>query len=199
MGSNSSIWKKAVREQFKEWGEEKHRGAFEKRVEVVRRHVYGKRVIDIGAGDGEMLSRLRNDFLFYGVGVDLCDNFRDRNSFDFALADAEYLPFREEAFECAIMTATLEHISDHKKALDEANRVLVGNGRLLITSPNPRFDFFFRILGKLRLKFPEGKENKVSLERIVDLVVNSGFEIQIAEYFLMFVNQFVLAKKRVIQ
>ena len=62
MEFDSTIWKKTVREQFREWTKKKHRSAFKKRVEVVSRYLRGEQVIDIGTGDGEMLSRLGEDF-----------------------------------------------------------------------------------------------------------------------------------------
>ena len=56
-------------------------------------------------------------------------------------AAGEYLPFAKEYFTAVLSNEVLEHVDDDRRAVEEASRVLVKEGRLLIFCPNRGYPF----------------------------------------------------------
>lgn len=100
----------------------------------------GRRVLDVGAGNGYVLSRYRR--LGAAVtGVDLTATAvrlcRQRfavegQAGDFLQASAESLPFRDESFDCVCSMGVIHHTPDPAAALAELRRVLRPGGRLIL-------------------------------------------------------------------
>ena len=95
-----------------------------------------QKILDIGCGDGVLLSQVKTGRLF---GVDL-----DQDSLDFAStkikakliqAKAELLPFRNSFFDVVIATEIIEHLSQPELMLSEIKRVLKPGGRVIIATP----------------------------------------------------------------
>jgi ubiquinone/menaquinone biosynthesis C-methylase UbiE len=61
---------------------------------------------------------------------------------DFALGSGEALPYRDETYDAVVMLDVLEHVPSERKTLDEVDRVLRPDGKLIISVPNKgRFGF----------------------------------------------------------
>lgn len=95
-----------------------------------------KRVLDIGCGDGVLLSLIGDHHLY---GVDL-----DQASLDYAAtrikarlikAAAESLPFKSNYFDLVIATEIIEHLAKPEIMLREIKRVLKPRGRVILTTP----------------------------------------------------------------
>lgn len=71
-----------------------------------------------------------------------------RNNTHFLIADATYLPFRNNSFDACLCSETLEHIPNYISVFNELVRVC--NGELIITIPN--YNKLYLILFKI-LKF----------------------------------------------
>ncbi|MBI3661677.1 MAG: methyltransferase domain-containing protein [Acidobacteria bacterium] len=103
----------------------------------------GGRLLEIGCGTAPLLAAAEN----YPVraGVDIALRWLvvgKRRLADAGLdlplvcACAEALPFREEQFDRVVSDSTLELLADQRRALEEAQRVLVPGGRIFIATPN---------------------------------------------------------------
>ncbi|MBU1499651.1 class I SAM-dependent methyltransferase, partial [Patescibacteria group bacterium] len=95
-----------------------------------------RRVLDIGCGDGALLSLIKNAALY---GIDL-----DQASLDYAAAkvkakfiqgSAEKLPFESNFFDVVLATEIIEHLSQPELMLAEIQRVLKPDGSLILTTP----------------------------------------------------------------
>jgi ubiquinone/menaquinone biosynthesis C-methylase UbiE len=101
------------------WYENKDK--YKRHVDFLKGWVKEKDVIDIGAGDG---------LITYILGIRGVDNDADairlaaRRSVKIELGDAYDLPYQDNEFDSALMSDTIEHFSDTKKALLEARRVI---------------------------------------------------------------------------
>lgn len=100
----------------------------------------GRRVLDVGAGNGYVLSRYRRAGAeVLGVdlsmtGIRLC---RQRFALEglegtFLQANAESLPFRDASFDCVCSMGVVHHTPDPVAALAEFHRVLRAGGRLIL-------------------------------------------------------------------
>lgn len=99
-------------------------------------HKKDQKFLDIGCGDGVLLSLIKKGKLY---GVDL-----DQDSLNFAStkiqaklikAKAEKLPFKNNFFDVVIATEIIEHLSRPQLMLQEIKRVLKPGGKIIITTP----------------------------------------------------------------
>ncbi len=129
----------------------------------------GKRVLDIGCGNGTTLLYLRKYFDVKGVGVDISDhvvnalheNINDEN-LSFYVGDHRNLNMIEgNQFDIVLSFGVIEHFEEYCLALTEARRMLRENGQLILIQPH-LFSFgvvqeyWLRLTGKW--KFGEQKD-----------------------------------------
>jgi SAM-dependent methyltransferase len=100
----------------------------------------GKRILDVGCGNGYVLSR----YASHGArtyGIDLTQTAVDLSRKRFALADlagvfvqadAEQLPFRDGMFERVVSVGVLHHIPCIESAIAEIHRVLTPGGSFVL-------------------------------------------------------------------
>ena len=113
------------------------------------RHFCGRshKLLDIGCGRGFYFPLYRTlGATIWGVERDhkplSLARYRGQPSEATVLdAPAEALPFADETFDAVVMSEILEHLRDPVKALQEARRVLVPTGLLLVTVPNANYPF----------------------------------------------------------
>ncbi len=117
----------------------------ERRFNLILRYapVSGKRVLDVGCGIGLYLRKFEESgALPYGVDIDeeniVAASEELRN---LAVASAEFLPFRQEAFDVVLLHEVLEHVADDRMAVAEAIRVLRRGGKAVVFVPNRLYPF----------------------------------------------------------
>lgn len=109
------------------------------------------RVLDIGCGSGGYLGVL-NESGWEVYGIDFSKQVvefakESRGLKNVKLGNAEKLEFPDNFFDLVTMNHLIEHLSNPKKALVEAKRVLRKGGILVITTPNFS-SFNAKIFGK---------------------------------------------------
>ena len=99
----------------------------------------GRRVLDVGCGNGYVLSRYAREGARV-FGVDLTDAAvrlcvarfqQERLAGDFCVGNAEELPFGDGAFDCVCSMGVLHHTPDTPRAVGEVWRVLKPGGRFI--------------------------------------------------------------------
>lgn len=98
-------------------------------------------VLDVGSGGGwladECLSHSLRPPVLVDLGIANLRKLRAKlgTSAILVAADAYHLPFRDGSFNCVIASEVLEHLNEPAVVLNEARRVLRGDGRIIASTP----------------------------------------------------------------
>ena len=130
-----------------------HRGKLLMIDQLIRPHLRaGSRLLEVGCGAGNLLLQATIAGS-YPVALDLSmqalafvqSRLKETQSSaeapgDFICTQAigESLPFREDSFDCVLLSEVIEHLEAPQVSIRETVRVLCPGGRLLITTPNYR-------------------------------------------------------------
>jgi ubiquinone/menaquinone biosynthesis C-methylase UbiE len=98
-----------------------------------------EKVLDLGCGSGRLCKLFNNQDIDY-TGVDFSENLidiaKEKHGDYFKVANILNLPFLDEKFDSVWSIAALHHIPSNKlrkRVLSEIKRVLVPNGRVIVT------------------------------------------------------------------
>lgn len=103
--------------------------------------VKGKKILEIGCGDGGVLQFLKKDNEVQAVDISKnAMTLLKKKGIPGVLADisTEKLPFTDASFDIVIILEVLEHLKSPQYAIEEIQRVLKREGRCIISIPNPR-------------------------------------------------------------
>jgi SAM-dependent methyltransferase len=119
-------------------------GFYAKYADTLRPGRDGGRVLDVGCGTGQVISRLKQaGFEAHGVDVSEPNIARAREVSDRCqIYDGRRLPFAEGYFASAGALNVLEHVDEPEDFVRELVRVVEPGGRVVVSSPN-----FFRVIG----------------------------------------------------
>lgn len=119
-----------------------------------------KIVLSIGCGDGfsDMYILPNTSYKKY-YGLDL-SHFKIQECMKRVpkacgiIADAESVPFKDDAVDIIFCFETLEHLIDYDKTVQEIKRVLRPGGKLVVSVPidNKLFIVLYRLINKLKIK-----------------------------------------------
>ncbi len=135
------------------WYRLRHRCRFSSELAEVSRRWKSGRLLNVGCAHGPDFLPFKDSFELYGVDfsakmLTLAQKYASKFDFkvDVVLADAQLLPFSNDAFDYAIAVATYHHIAGRKErqnAFVELNRVLRPGGEAYITVWNKWQSRFF--------------------------------------------------------
>ena len=130
-----------------------HRGKLLMIDQLIRPHLQaGSRLLEVGCGAGNLLLQATVAGS-YPVALDLSMQaltfVRSRleeakstveapNGSACTQAIGECLPFRDNSFDCVLLSEVIEHLDAPQVSIAEVMRVLCPSGRLLVTTPNYR-------------------------------------------------------------
>lgn len=102
----------------------------------LKEHIRERDVLDIGCGNGDIsrfFARRGNRV----TGVDVQDRRQTlSDDFRFVLVDSERLPFAPSSFDIVVSNHVIEHVTSHRRHLDEIRRVLRPGGVCYLATPN---------------------------------------------------------------
>ena len=98
-------------------------------------------VLDVGCGNGTLLSKLSNAMKLHGFGVDLSPqmiaNAKLRSpDFNFTASGCESIPFDDNSMDIITVCAAFHHFPDVNKFASEASRLLKAGGHLYVADIN---------------------------------------------------------------
>jgi len=106
------------------------------------RYVGGKRVLEIGFGEGygtDFLSSYTAEITGMDVSQDLVDHARAKyvkKGLWFLKGDATDIPFSDGKFDAVVSSQVIEHVKDYMRFLREVKRVLSDDGVAVFATPN---------------------------------------------------------------
>lgn len=137
----------------------------------------GRRVLDVGCGNGYVIERYARAGAAPAIGIDLTRRGVEISAARLRLraqgarvlqASAERLPFPDACFDCVSSMGVLHHIPSPERGLAEIRRVLRPGGRLVLMMYH-RDSFHHRILMPLLRSFARRHRGK-SLRSLVNQV-----------------------------
>jgi ubiquinone/menaquinone biosynthesis C-methylase UbiE len=165
----------------------------------------GKRVLDIGCGEGYVSSVLVGDNEVFGLEIaEPAIEEAKKKGIKAVPSNLEDIPFPDRNFDVVLALDILEHLFDPVFVLREANRVLKDEGMLIISVPNAANVYsrlIFTLTGELKdaaeiseIRSPEFLFSEhirfFSAKKIRKTLQPAGFRIKIFRYYLQpyFVN-----------
>jgi ubiquinone/menaquinone biosynthesis C-methylase UbiE len=110
-------------------------------VTLIREHVVGPTVLEVGCGRGHLSGILAADYQVTGCDVALAEFLPERfPAVKFIESPAEKLPFADASFDTVVSSHMLEHVRDLPQVLRELRRVC--RKRLIIVVPRERPHFY---------------------------------------------------------
>ena len=161
---------------------------------VVREHpdrAGWKTHLDIGPGEGRMISMFRKEFGFETSACDYTDEMMKLPDQKLEIVDlnVEKLPYDDDTFDVVTATEVIEHLEHFRGVMREVYRVTKPGGLCVLTTPNilnlnSRFRFvwfgFWNLFGPLPLKDGAiesigGHINPVSYFYVAHALIQAGF------------------------
>lgn len=116
------------------------------------------RIIDIGCGEGYLLSCLPRTKQVVGLDISKLalnkarELLKEKNYIGLFFGDAQELPFTNNSFDKIICSELLEHVPNPKLVIKEMFRILIKSGRAVISVPDERqIHKIMRILKRAKL------------------------------------------------
>ncbi len=171
------------------------------RVGLIKKHINKNTILcDLGCGNGSFLRSISGDIrLGYGfdkkVEESNCGNVTLKKSFI-----DDKIPLETDSVDCVTLIAVLEHISKPADVLNECNRILKKNGKILITTPAPIskpilefFSYKLNIVNPVEIRDHKHYYTKRELENILQKCGYTGVRVKSFELGL---NNFAIGYKQ---
>ncbi len=156
-------------------------GGYHRRLRTVYRSLVpeGRRVIELGCGEGHLLADLKPSF---GVGVDFSGEMVRRASaahpeLHFVQADAHDLSDLEGEFDAIVLSDLINDLWDVQGAFEQVRRLAGRHTRVIVNSYNYLWEVPLSAAAKLRLTRPNLPQNWLARADVTNLLRLTGFVV----------------------
>lgn len=137
-------------------------------------------LLDIGAGGGEMMKRLSDNFKVFGVDISQkAIQAARQNNITLQQGDAKRLPCEKESFDIITAFDLLEHFTDDVKILHHWRSRLKTKGLLFLAVP--AFQWLWSVDDIIA-----GHKRRYSRQELEGKLIASGFQVRRMTYFNFF-------------
>lgn len=169
------------------------------RLQQANRYCSGK-VLDYGCGSG-VFSVFFADADYVGVDTDAQSLEKARRKFPGKkFYDSDSPEWKTASYDTVVLAAVLEHLRDPENMLKELSGCLNEDGKMVITSPVPKFEFFHSIGAFFRVFSREASGehcSKIDPAVMTNIARALGMQMTICKRFMFGLNQcFVLQKRK---
>lgn len=145
--------------------------------EILASFARGARTVDIACGDG-YIEQLAPKTVGVDFSLAALKKAQVAGAKYLVLADAHYLPFRNDTFELAISTGNLEHFASPELAINEMARI--SKIQILIVHkqlPLPFAQFFFNLITSLFKIKHQPIEKPINIKSLETMLAKAGLHV----------------------
>ena len=135
------------------------------------------RVVDLGGGNGHYavrLARMCAEVVVVDISDKMLQQIPSTDNVTLVCADITNTRLLPETFDRALISDVLHHMKDPSKALEEAKRLLVRGGKIVIHEFNPSH-LVTKLLGAFENRVVE-QVTYLSIEEITKVMRSNGFD-----------------------
>lgn len=92
-------------------------------IELIKAHIQGKKIVEIGCGKGYLANILSENYDITAVDIHIAKDIKQNIKIKYVESDVEKLPFADNEFDTVICTHTLEHVLYLQKSINELRRI----------------------------------------------------------------------------
>lgn len=165
-----------------------------RRLAAAKPYIHGT-VLDFGCGSGALAASVAPaDYVGYDIDAASLERARTL----YPMHTFVQSPPTGRAFDCVVSLAVIEHMHEPEEFLSQLVNLANNGGRIVISTPNPRFDFLHDYGSALGLFSHDASEEHVSLlDRTALLAMASRLGLRVIQFkrFLMGANQLLVLEK----
>ncbi len=152
------------------------RYVWDARLRIIKKHVSGGNLLDVGAAFGGLMKAAEPFFTAHGIEPSSYAAAHARDLFGSRLHEGTLMnnPFPDGYFSCITMIEVLEHIPEPPAALQECSRLLQSGGLLVVQTANMD-GLQARHLGKGYAYLMPGHFSYFTRKNLTDCLLRSGF------------------------
>ncbi|WP_455541996.1 class I SAM-dependent methyltransferase [Intestinibacter sp.] len=146
------------------------------------RNLKGEKILDLGCGNGNIISMLKKEREASYYGLDISENMikeakkKCGEDVNFTVGDAESLPYSDNQFDIIICNASFHHYTKPEVSVKEIGRVLKKAGTLVLGDPT--IPWPIRPLFNKMLPYSNSGDFKLWAKKdIVPMFETWGFEV----------------------
>lgn len=136
-------------------------------------------ILDLGCGPGRFLD-IFHEKTVIGLEKNIKKIKKTQRRF-LINGDANSLPFKNAVFDGVLCTEVLEHIKNYKKVINEIGRITKLKGKILITTPNKKYEFYKNFLAWMKL-WPHKYDKWISTDSLIK-VCKKNFNVSVSGIF----------------
>tara|TARA_Y100000310_G_scaffold69102_1_gene64522 strand:- start:2836 stop:3498 length:663 start_codon:yes stop_codon:yes gene_type:complete len=148
-----------------------------------------KFILEVGSGTGIVSDLIDSSIICSDISYEMCKESIKRRA-NVICCDAEKLPIRDNILDIIISAEVIYYLNDAKNFIENSNRILKKNGRLVISITNQDMKFvdsvrsFLRIFNK-KMYFDDGHE-LMKYNHLQELLEKSNFKITSIKKIVIF-------------